>query len=512
MKRAYIISLIILLFLASLSTIVSSNSQYVSDAASSSGQFRYDLSYYNGKLYACFHAASDYDPYFIIYNGTNWTSRQKVGEATQADPHARPTLAVGDDGRIHLTWGGHDDACKYIYSDDNGTTWSGETTYCDAGDYRHFSVFSNGDIKITYQGDGSDLKMVWSDDNGETWDSEVTLTDFGGSVKTYCEIPAGPIGESGSQINWFTACAYRGWSGPTTPTHYYEDLCVLYFNQSDEHVYSYDGIDLGTTADATELMNNCLVNGSGSHRVRECLVDNYDAVCIIDESNIENSAAKLYFYRYNGTAWSTNLVQDFGADMTMIPTLRVTDNNTFYVYGDFEIHEADGVEVYASYDNGSTWNYIENICNSTLTDMNVRAFTVENQFENVYLSLLDFKEAYDTPTNMWAYGDLGFIVNGTSIQGGEIEFISINGASNNTEIHNSTQTVNWTVVSDALQYHLEIDNNADFSSPEINYTDINQWNYPSACNINETRVSFTLPDGLNDYNIYYMRVRALIKD
>jgi len=89
-----------------------------------------------------------------------------------------------------------------------------------------------------------------------------------------------------------------------------------------------------------------------------------------------------------------------------------------------------------------------------------------------------------------------------------IQFISINGNTNGTTIYNSTPTINWTVVVDTSQYWLQIDNNADFSSPEVNYTDINQWNYPSNCNINATRVLFTLPLGLTNYDTYYMRVRA----
>jgi len=93
----------------------------------------------------------------------------------------------------------------------------------------------------------------------------------------------------------------------------------------------------------------------------------------------------------------------------------------------------------------------------------------------------------------------------------EIEFLSINGNTNGTTIYESKPTINWTVVADASQYHLEIDNNDDFSSPEINYTDINQYNYPSNCNINATRVSFTILDILPSYDTYYMRVRAYTK-
>jgi len=89
-----------------------------------------------------------------------------------------------------------------------------------------------------------------------------------------------------------------------------------------------------------------------------------------------------------------------------------------------------------------------------------------------------------------------------------IRFISIEGGINGTTIYTSTPTINWTIEEDTSQYWLQIDNNPDFSSPEVNYTDINQYNYPTNCDINSTRVSFTLPTELNEYNTYYMRVRA----
>jgi len=93
-------------------------------------------------------------------------------------------------------------------------------------------------------------------------------------------------------------------------------------------------------------------------------------------------------------------------------------------------------------------------------------------------------------------------------QDNEIEFISICGQTNGTTIYLNKPTINWTVVTNASMYWLQIDNNNDFSSPEINYTDINEYNYPVNCDINTTRVSFTLPDSLPSYDRYYMRVRA----
>ena len=89
------------------------------------------------------------------------------------------------------------------------------------------------------------------------------------------------------------------------------------------------------------------------------------------------------------------------------------------------------------------------------------------------------------------------------------EFLSINDGVNGTTIYDNTPTINWSVVNDAEHYQLLIDNNADFSSPEVNITNINPYVFESECSVNSTRVSFTIP---NDYALnkdyYYMKVRA----
>jgi hypothetical protein len=92
-----------------------------------------------------------------------------------------------------------------------------------------------------------------------------------------------------------------------------------------------------------------------------------------------------------------------------------------------------------------------------------------------------------------------------------IQFLSVNDEGNNSVFYDSTPTFNWTKISDTSQYHLEVDNNADFSSPEANYTDINQYLYPAYYSSNSTRVSFTLPTPLTSWGTYYFRVRAYTK-
>jgi len=95
----------------------------------------------------------------------------------------------------------------------------------------------------------------------------------------------------------------------------------------------------------------------------------------------------------------------------------------------------------------------------------------------------------------------------------DIQFISIDGESNGTNIYDSTPTFNWTRVTNASEYHLEISTSSTFSSLVANVTHINEYTYPSNFEQNSTRVSFTLPNDnqLIEYNTYYCRVRALTR-
>ena len=92
-----------------------------------------------------------------------------------------------------------------------------------------------------------------------------------------------------------------------------------------------------------------------------------------------------------------------------------------------------------------------------------------------------------------------------------MQFISIDGGTNGTTVYSSTPTFNWTIISGAVMYNLQIANDSAFTDLVVNLSDINEYDYPSEYDSNETRVSFTLPVA-NSLQIidktYYCRVRA----
>jgi len=93
------------------------------------------------------------------------------------------------------------------------------------------------------------------------------------------------------------------------------------------------------------------------------------------------------------------------------------------------------------------------------------------------------------------------------------QFISIENSSNGTTISTSQPTFNWTKINNAGFYQLQIDNNIDFSSPEVNISNINEFEYPSEYWSNTTNVSFILPNEnkLTSFGTFYCRVRAQTK-
>jgi len=94
----------------------------------------------------------------------------------------------------------------------------------------------------------------------------------------------------------------------------------------------------------------------------------------------------------------------------------------------------------------------------------------------------------------------------------EVQFIDINGGTNQTTIYDATPIFNWTKTDDASKYWLQIDDNSDFSSLIVNITDVSEEIYPSEFTEGADRITFQLPseNALTAFGTYYCRVRAYL--
>jgi len=240
------------------------------------------------------------------------------------------------------------------------------------------------------------------------------------------------------------------------------------------------------------------------------LMSNNDIIAI---SFLSSSSDKLYYCISHDYGYTWDSVQTTDVNKSIRNPQMVRLGDYYFLHGRSGNTGGDGYKgvIYTS-TNGINWDngvFYDNVqetndwysCNEIIYKYNSR---IPNKI------LVQYSDQYNGDVNQDCNVLTFFIENisGTEIQEEIIEFISIQGKTNQSIIYSSTPTINWTIVSNASLYWLQIDNNQDFSSPEANYTNINQWNYPVACDINATRVSFTLPSPLTEYNKYYMRVRA----
>ena len=331
--------------------------------------------------------------------------------------------------------------------------------------------------------------MYWrySDDNGATWSdwTDITslkpsyVTDADGYAWTGC---GGAVSDNGTI---YFACSGRD----NTDTHY--PFVIRSWDGENFHLAGH-------------------VRDTGAQEYNE------DSLAIQENGSLsmfardqDSGGIGLFVSHDDGTSWS------FDKQLFTAPPAATGSKNHGRTYTKEPTHrmilaftnstDRDDITLIVSYDGGYNWSYSQQVHSSEYVCYPSIAFTDNGTILCTYEeSHPGVDKIYFTRCNLeWITSSNDYLS-----EDEEIEFISIDGGTNNTVNRSNNPTINWTVVSNTSQYHLEIDNNSDFSSPEVNYTDINEANYPTNCYINETRVSFILPVSYENYSYYYYRVRA----
>lgn len=105
--------------------------------------------------------------------------------------------------------------------------------------------------------------------------------------------------------------------------------------------------------------------------------------------------------------------------------------------------------------------------------------------------------------------------NSSLIDSDYIGINSIAGKNNNSLFNDTTPIISWTNVPNDYYYQLQIDDDADFSSPLVDISLISATAYPVEFVLNGSNVEFTLPNTLQSYGVahgwLYWRVRARIE-
>jgi len=213
-----------------------------------------------------------------------------------------------------------------------------------------------------------------------------------------------------------------------------------------------------------------------------------------------------------------NTTFTLSTELMIANSSNFTDNSIYEFYTYFRSDE-DGVRYLYSVSNRSFTSFIL---------FNVPGNATLQGLDNDSDGLTDYEELYITYTNPFisdtdndGYSDSTENTSGsdpnnyTSYPQTPLppEFISIDGNLNLTTVYSSTPTFNWSIISIAPHYHLQISTISDFSTLVVNISDICEAVYPTYYTSNSTTASFTLPPAyaLSFGDVYYCRVRAYVE-
>lgn len=445
--------------------------------------------------------------------------------------------AVSENGTIiTITFGensgGDGSACDlYLqHSFNNGLTWTTPTAFLDGvedysgADYDAFSLcqsrlfFDNDDrlwcaVELDrYPTWSSELFMVYSDDLGETWVGVnstrhmVNLSEGAIDLNSNCSWKAA-IGCNRANINNLNCLSTNRLIMGL------EVSCS--FSDTEPFTIYCDDPEQGSSS--TWHVGEVIDSGSGV-REKEATVEeirngSYTGIMAIRSGSGWKQTFSTNFT--DGTVdWGAVTVENAGIDDSQCRVMRWTKNSSWGNYDKNVLlcNVRDTYRMlYISYDEGGSWDYAKTMQTNEICGV-YGMCVAKNGTVIIGITNGSSPTRKITQFNMEWLSDGNDKLNYTPSSDG-IQFISINGGSNSTTIYNSTPTINWTVVDNTSQYWLQIDNNQDFSSPEVNLTDINEINYPTEFDENSTRVSLQLPvaNALSTYDTYYCRVKAYVK-
>jgi len=389
---------------------------------------------------------------------------------------------------------------KYMRSYDNGTTWTSPTEiFTFAGSswdgLWNIKTAGNGDVlfapvyKQAAEGGGNwSTHFYRSQDQGQTFQSWQWYE--GGTYTIYDWILY--------EKNLYSFTMDPMWGAGNTPY-----LSVSYDNGS---TWAKFGNDI--PADGVDEWYAIPMHNNGTWRTIHRDDQGWDTV--------------NYITYDNGTTWNSH-ADDLPMDNNRGPSMMWLDDQVILSITEGSL-AGDSCYIHESHNNMTSWNLVKTLgagsgnnygrgCSlpKRVGDIGGWGYVVYAIDNNLYGCWIANNASQDW---IWPPGpdNSGSEFYTTPENETVPELLAIAGGTNGTVIYDSTPTINWTVVTDASQYWLQIATDSAFTSLEANYTDVNQWNYPANCEINETRVSFTLPTELSSYNRYYVRVKAYVKN
>jgi hypothetical protein len=199
---------------------------------------------------------------------SSWSADKIAGNATYADKHNYPGLVKGKDDHLYVFYGAHNTPLRLARSpmplSIEGTWTDGDIGAAGGASYPAPVVTTDGTMYVGYRftrrnnghTDDRPYAFVKSTDNGRTWTRLMVVDPYPRS-DNLTEVYNGKvsyqpaIGNVKAKIHlaWTLAGGGPGQHGHAT---YGRNVYYAYLDPSNDHMYSADGRDLGTTIDPME--------------------------------------------------------------------------------------------------------------------------------------------------------------------------------------------------------------------------------------------------------------------
>lgn len=386
--------------------------------------------YYNGKTYICYQN-DELDPYIIFYNHNRqyWSEPVKVGDnPLTADAHGTPSMIVDFAGYIHVFWGSHSGTGQAKHSKSTNpediSAWTAKADMPPGASATYPHVVKTA-TRIYYfyrdtVGADTTYDYVYSNDNGESWSSENTAVSGGSGWGNY---QGNAVYDSLNNRIYIIWTFFNNGNASRTQWNY-----IAYLDVASGSMVSMGGNNMGPTIDLAEACAYCDLADAGSgNKADNAIIRLNSAKTPYVLFTIYNSSNHWipYFTKWTGAAWSTPvnvihqkasaLERDFLLVSDSILEAYITINPVPPGYGG-SVPISGPVDLYISADAGATWFYNRTILNQPLEGLRSKGARVIGNFQTDLKIIIQpahdvfyGTEIFNWGSMMYAWGDNGFV-------------------------------------------------------------------------------------------------------
>ena len=361
---------------------------------------------------------TDFEQHLVWYDHATdaWSDSIKIADGELSlDSHGNAALCIDSDGKYHAFYGSHNSELLHLISDDahDPSAWSAGATASDNCTYPKVMVYGD-EIHIFHRNfDGEDGQTnPWahskSADKGATWAETEILEEFTAEDITggaYCGHPA--ISDDGTRIFLPFTVRYD------KTIYSLQNIYVMVFDITDDHVYAVDGTDLGAKATEAEAEASLKIVNTGSDESSLPTVrldaNGYPHV-IYCKGPAGITGWKWYHIYWNGSSWSTPVeICDFASDSHgewAISDFEFTSPTSITAYLEMGLDpdsEESGIHKY-QWISGSGWSFVEEVLASAYHGLPIHNVLIpKDHHADIELIFSDQDDHNYTRANLQSY-------------------------------------------------------------------------------------------------------------